>query len=633
MRNPFRIRASQRSVNDDEFVRLFGAGALLEMAKDITDPWGSVVFLRSAPGGGKSTLLRLLTPRPLRLVGRMADEDRVKPTVEALRALEALEEREPQILGSLVPFTPEYRDLAELDRGNSMFRALLNSRIVISTLRALLERSERIYPDDLATISVSWAPDSGATIPARANGQELFDWASEIESGFYDQIDDLGAAETGLVGHARLDGLTWFSKATFTDAYGEVDSRRVLLFDDLQWLSDTQRSGLIDILTNARETCGIWVAERMEALKPSDLLSEGVLEDRDYQGVLQLERLWAADRKAKGFAKFIEQIADLRVEKADGFDNSSFRSLIADADSDLEWRNRFDAKSTEIEERIKSKVQNVDRYAEWMQNAANHDGGSVARSIRWRAVEILVERDLNKQQGTFDFETLPEEELEDKLSGVDRAAEHFARVEMEAPVYFGRDALATVSSWNVEQYLEVAGDLFDEIAASAAGRRGPPPALTPERQDALIRKVADKRWEGLVRRLPQGYEARLFLEAACEYCRNQTFRVTAPYPPGVTGFAISMSERKRLIEGVEGKLKEVAKLRSVLTSLVAQNILIPRIDHRNKGKSFMLFYMNRLLCVHATLPLGYGGWREKTLKELVDWMEKGKAAIEEGSLV
>ncbi len=57
MRNPFRIRTSQRSTNDDEFVKLFGSG-VLELVDTIKNPWDGLVFLRSAPGGGKTTFLR-----------------------------------------------------------------------------------------------------------------------------------------------------------------------------------------------------------------------------------------------------------------------------------------------------------------------------------------------------------------------------------------------------------------------------------------------------------------------------------------------------------------------------------------------------------------------------------------------
>ena len=77
-------------------------------------------------------------------------------------------------------------------------------------LRAVLERIERAYPDDLHTIQVSWAPESGASIPADASGQELFDWASKIETNFYERMDDLGEPEVMNMGLTRLDGLNWF---------------------------------------------------------------------------------------------------------------------------------------------------------------------------------------------------------------------------------------------------------------------------------------------------------------------------------------------------------------------------------------------------------------------------------------
>ena len=135
---------------------MFGAGAL-ELVDGIGEPWNGVVFLRSAPGGGKTTILRLLTPRPLQLAARLSDDQQVKLTYDALLDVGALTEIGPDILGALVTFTSEYRDLAEIDRANGLFRELLNSRIVISTLRAVLESSERAYPDDLGQITVSWA--------------------------------------------------------------------------------------------------------------------------------------------------------------------------------------------------------------------------------------------------------------------------------------------------------------------------------------------------------------------------------------------------------------------------------------------------------------------------------------------
>lgn len=623
MRNPFRIRASQRSVSDEEFVKLFGAGAL-DLLSEMNDPWGGLVFLRSAPGGGKTTLLRLLTPRPLELTDQLADANQqVRATRDALRKTGAFSDLGPAVLGTMVVFTNEYKELAEFDRANSLFRELVNSRIVIATLRAVLQRAGRAFPDDLEKIHFEWQPESGATIPAKANGKELFDWASQVEQGFYERMDELGEPEPYRGGHARLDGLKWFAHATIQDPRGPVSARRVLLLDELQMLASSQRDSLVDFVTNAREQCGIWIAERLEALTHRDLLSEGALEERDYEGVIQLERGWA---NVRSFSKFAESIASLRAAKADGFEDRDLFSLIADADELPEWDGRFMKESRAIEERIMAANGRGSRYDLWLDKARNHEGDSVAQAINWRMAEILVSRDLQRSQASFDFDALTAQEFEKRGKGVERAAEHFVRVDAGAPVYFGRDTLAQVASSNVDQYLEVTGELFEEISAKVRYRRDKPMPLTAERQDALIRQVARTRWDGLVRRLPRGYEARRLLEAIGAFCRKETFRPTAPYAPGVTGIALTMTDRKLLIDSPDEEIKSLLPLRDVLTSLVAHNLLLPRLDHQNNGTSHVVFYLNRLLCVQFELPLGSGGWRRKSIRELAHWLEAGSTA-------
>src|SRR5260370_4071092 len=195
MRNPFRLRASKRSVRDEQFVRLFAAGAL-DLLNDADEPWQGVVFLRSAPGGGKTTLLRLLTPGPLRKVFRMQDDQDVRPTRDALFKAGAITADGPAILGVVIGFTNEYRDLEEIGetgaRATAVFRALVNARIVLATLRAALERSEKSYPDDLGQIQAAWQPVDAATLPANATSSDLHKWASQIEEGVFDILDHLG---------------------------------------------------------------------------------------------------------------------------------------------------------------------------------------------------------------------------------------------------------------------------------------------------------------------------------------------------------------------------------------------------------------------------------------------------------
>ena len=632
MRNPFRLRAAQRAVSDEEFVRLFGAGAL-DLMDDIADPWGGLVFLRSAPGGGKTSFLRLLTPRPLKIASLLHDDENCRPTYNALRQREAIGERGPNILGVFCAFTNEYRDLEEIDLGGGMFRALLNARIVIATVRSLLERSDRAYPDDLSTIKTSWTPDSDTTIPAVATGVELFEWASEIERNFYDQLDALDDAEHGRVGHTRLDVLQWFSKAQIEDAHGIVEAKRVLLLDDLQFLTEGQRRSLTELLLQVRASCGIWVAERMEALSHQELLSEGALENRDYQGVIQLENKWA--HRLTAYTKFVSQIAELRARRAESFNDRDLFSLIAERDDDAVWRDRFELASKAVRDRVEQMVGSEEvRYHQWIVDTEESPGDAFQKAVNWRTTQILVERDLSRSQRTFGFDVLTADDFKDRSSSaMVQAAELFLRKEMNAPIYFGKAAIAGVSSTNVDQYIDVAGDLFEEISALITGPQARPPSLTTDRQHTLIKAAAERRWADMPRRLPKGYDARRLLEAVATFCQQQTYRATAPYAPGVTGFAITMEDRARLIDDTDVNPTSYVKLRDVLTTLVAHNLLTPRLDHRNKGRRFVVFYLNRLTCVRFDLPLGYGGWREKTLRELSSWLQHGAKAAKEERLV
>ena len=631
MRNPFRLRAAQRAVSDDDFVRLFGSGAL-DLIKEIENPWGGLVFLRSAPGGGKTSFLRLLTPRPLKIASLLHDDSFLRSTYDALKEHKALSAGRPGLLGVLVAFSnSEYRDLEEIDVSHGMFRALINARIVIATVRAVLDRSDKNYPQDLHSIKTRWKPHTGATVPAEATGEELFQWASEIERGFYEQLDELRGRKHSGLGHLRLDALDWFAQAELEDDHVTINEKRVLLLDDLSFLSNQQRRALKDWLIHARANCGIWVAERMEALSHQEILGEGALRGRDYQGVIRLESQWR--RRLPTYTKFVNQIAELRARRADGFGERELFNSIAESEDLRVWQEPFEQAAENIKVSIEGKGHRIDRYQEWIDEAERFEGDTISRAIRWRTTQILIARDLAQRQTSFGFDHLTAAEFDKRdSSGVNRAAEHFLRREIGAPIYYGKETLAAVSSANVDQYVDVAGDLFEEIAASMSGPRSAPSPLSADRQHALIKGAADRRWNDIARRLPQGYDARRFLDALGAFCLSQTSRPTAPYAPGVTGFGFSMKERARLIEGDANPTAHV-RLREILTTLVAHNLLEPRLDHKNKGRECVVFYLNRLLCVHFDLPLGYGGWRERSPKELSSWVEDGRRAVQEEHLV
>jgi hypothetical protein len=620
-RNPFRVRASARAVSDDQFIKTFAASAV-EILRDPSNPWGGLVFVRSAPGGGKTTLLRLLTPGSLKRAISYGDDQRYRATRDALQDAGVVDGQRALLWGVYLPFAIEYRTLDDLGvRDLHVFRALLSARIVLAALKALLAHLELVHPEDLMRVKASWSPIPGAQLPAESTGDALQEWASNIEDSVFELMDELGTTDSGSTkGMPELDGLHWLADAVFELDGRPIDARPVLLLDDLQYLSDAQHSYLNGALTALRKPLGIWAAERLEAMQQKDLIAPGVLEGRDYDSIIRLEERWLK-RGAGPLGRFLAQIADLRARQADGFGDRDFFPAIADDFESAIWDPKLHDALQVIERRVLEGPGGSDRYAAWVAQTREKRGSAKEIAIEWRTLEILIVRDQARNQRSFDFDQLSESDLETQTrSNVRDAAELFLSRETGLPYYYGRDRLSLLSSSNIDQFVEMSGDLFEEILSASLLRRGDRP-LSAERQEAILKAVAERRWEAIPRAAAQGHAMLRFLERLGELCADETFKPSAPYAPGVTGFAISMADREFLVGDSTPKSAEnMRTLREVLASCIALNLLEPRLDAKNKGDRWLVLYLNRLLCLRFGLPLGYGGWRPRKIKALTEWL-------------
>jgi len=619
-RNPFRVRASARAVPDDQFIKTFAASAV-EILRDPANPWESLVFVRSAPGGGKTTLLRLLTPGALKRAISYGDDQRYRATRDALQDAGVVDEQRALLWGVYLPFAIEYQTLDDLGpRSVDVFRALVSARIVLATLKALLAHFELVHPEDLARITATWTPVDGAQLPMSARGDQLQEWASNIEDSVFELMDELGTephpSATGLM---VLDGLHWLADAKFDLDGQTVQPRPILLLDDLQYLSSAQHTYLNGALTALRKPLGIWVAERLEAMEERDLIAPGVAEGRDYDSVIRLEERWA--KRGDGpLGRFLAQIADLRARQADGFADRDFFPAISDEFEAALWDQKLYAARNAIEQRVLAGLGGRERYANWIAEARAKLGSAKDVAVEWRALEILIVRDLARNQKSFDFDQLDRSELEAQTrSHIRDAAELFLSREFGMPYYYGRERLALLSSSNVDQFVEMSGDLFEEILSASLLRRGDRP-LSIERQEAILKDVAKRRWDAIPRMSVHGHAMLRFLERVGEMCQGETFKLSAPYAPGVTGFAISMADREFLVVEGDQRSDSAKALRNVLASCIALNLLEPRLDAKNKGERWLVLYLNRLLCLRFGLPLGYGGWRPRKIKPLMEWL-------------
>ncbi len=630
-RNPFRLRAADRIHSDAAFVRLFGPQCLklLESARDRGE---QLVILRSAEGGGKTSLMRLFTPRVLLALHKQRTEEDQRELFTRLAGMGVVSDRGVHCLGVLLSLANDYEAISALDldegRRARIFFALLNARVLLAAVAGALDLMQTTAAD-LASLRVEATGATGEApygLQLPATGDALVRWATSVETEIYELMDSFEFPGDRVTGHdtpfvlhlLTSDRVRW-NGAPF------VDHVQVML-DDVHKLARDQRDRLLRTIIDARAPVGVWLGQRFEALSETELLSSGAETGRDIGAVVKLEQFWRRERSV--FEKFTLEIATRRAEAAAGVEISSFGSHLALVPV-AEVATIDDAVAA-VEARVRALANGSALFQEWIRARAAEEDEPWSRAVSWRALEILIERERRKpQRRLFDesiFEGDAPEAQDD--SSVRNAAELFLSREVGLPYYYGPQRLCALASWNVQQFLAVAGDQFEEMLAASLLRKSPD--LTPSRQDAIVRKASEQFWADIPRRVQEGRAVQRLLDAIGEFAASETYLPNAPYSPGVTGIAITMADRESLRAAAELRRgpSDLALLARCISLALAHNLLEPLPDHRGQGENLMVLYLNRLLCVRYELPLHYGGYRRRKLTELAAWATAGLTNVE-----
>jgi len=626
-RNPFRLRASEHIESDATFLRLFEPSMLDLLPRD--GLWRSVRILRSAPGGGKTTLMRLFTPQVLETLHAYRAREDCRELYSRLEDLGVIEESGPRLLGVLLSCSRSYATLAdmEIDEGRKerLLFGLLDARVILAALRGALALRRLDYPDDVGRVTISVErgrePFSGLLFPCAGN--VLYDWAKKVEENVCEAIDSFEPLRPDvLMGHDRLVSLSIIKPEQMIIDGQKVADRTLVMLDDVHKLTMRQRETVLKGLMELRSPVCTWVAERFEALSTDEMLAPGAIAGRDFEEVIPLEQFWRDKNRKPRLEKLLLNVADRRARAATDVEIGSFGSCLQESIEIAPWQETIAGAVDAVAERVRRIADRGAVYQEWIATRDTMGGTALEKLRAWRTLEILIERDKRKQQQTLGF-ALSSEELEAReKSDVSAAADLFLAHELGLPYYFGAGRLASLASANVEQFLWLAGEEFEELVSAALLKK--PVFLPPDRQEAIVKKAIADWWREIPQQVHRGRQVRDLLQAIGAFAQSVTYQPTAPYSPGVTGIAISMKDRDRLRseDGVRGTsgLEEVA---DILASAIAHNLLEPMLDYKVKGGSWMVLYLNRALCVHFRLPLQYGGFRERSLTDIHDWLERG----------
>lgn len=586
--------------------------------------WDRRVIVRSSAGGGKTTLLRVFTPGPLRVIHRNGSAD--EQTGELYHRLAergVLERNGPTIAAALVSLAGKYTPLDQLrsiDEGTRLraFLALLNVRVMLAALRGHLQTAELQYPDDLERISIDDDSDGEA---GQITGLEILATARSLERRVAETLSSLSAQDgQTLPGEDYLRSLESLSEGRIAIDGAPVSARTVVLLDDVHRLSAAQRTLLLDTLLAERTPTPVWVAERREALTPEELLSDGAKDDRD-RVIIDIEQFWRGSRR-RHFQRLVAGVADRRMTLAPDTPDSSFAAMLSGAE-EKDWARVL----SQVEERMIAAAKGRNEFASWVESRLKQDLTARERAIGMRSLEIRIQRELMSKQLTMDLlvrdeAALSELEQRREASDLREAAELFLCTDYELPFYFGEERLAQLAFANVDQFLDFGGDLFEELSGmSGTTVLRTNVSLSARRQEELVSRAVKRIWDELGSGVEDGSRVRSLLDGIGTYCAERTYLPNAPYAPSVTGVALRRTQAEELQEACSASPDSwQGRLSRILGTLIAHNLVTVQ-SSEGKGQHWAVFYLNRAWCVRHRLALSYGGWQSTSPEQLWSWAQ------------
>jgi hypothetical protein len=634
--NPFQVRASEQAGPESRFLGLFGPSVLQLIPAERA--WNRLVVFRSAPGGGKTSILRLFTPETLRTLQHVQHQELTKDLARQLTEWGIIDAQAPRLLGVLLNCDQQYASIRDISDDRAVrrryFFALVNARIMLAALHGALVLADRRYPDDVdhvtftppsRTVPVAALDAFGASPGEPLQGRQVYERACAIERRICAMLDDVGLApERGGDGHAELWALHLLGGSVHVDTT-VVATRALVMFDDVHVLDRDLRAELREHLMSRTFATARWIAERWQGLTTDEMFAEGATQERDYD-IVQLDgfanehgaRLTRFERTVADIANRRAQVPSLVREQA--MHENTFEAFLEEPTDGPASSDDLAAAVAAARAQVAGVAQPASRYADWLADQDRRSTPTLETLREWRALEVLVRRHMNRRQGDlFGDAAVPAEELGPRKSDVLAAAELFVAQEHRLPYYYGMRRLAQLASWNIEQFLDIAGDIFDHILMAVILKK--PLRISPRKQDEIVRAAARKMRDAVPRGVQHGEDVRNLLDAVGRMAVAETYRETAPYAPGVTGFALSMDDFRRL-QSRDYRQQHPAneRLLNALTAAVWNNLFQLELDYPCKNRRWAVFYLNRLLCAHYRLPLQYGGFREKPLTEVRQWV-------------
>lgn len=606
-KNPFLAKNSEQQFRVDDFLALFDC-SVLQMIEECN--LSKVSYISSTPGAGKTSLFRAFSPQVLNEITSGQPDDVHQDIRKHMRRLGAIYDGAPVLLSANLSCARNYSIIDEMfqnGRRKQVFFALLNYRVTISLIRAMSvlwnldkEGYRRVTFVEVPQEMLSECSES-------VNAYELYEWACAGERELCRYLDSDRSEDLPIsFVHTTMLTLKLFEPENILLDGNDCCEYTLMIFDDFHKLSDNQKNYMSEALYTLKTNTGVWLGQRLEGVKPSQVISMDGSLNRDYNPNVVIDNYWP--NKQRQFHNMLQNIACRRIQ---GNGYTKFSDCLSGDLSGNKYRKVLKNHIRSIREWIASDSERNAKYAriiEMIESSETKD--LMEKAVQYECIAIKEKRNDSDQL------SLPlgiSENVEDFKVFVNKhkaVARFYVSVRRNIPFYYGMENLLMLSSYNVEQFLNFAGRYYDVYRIKSQQKNsGKMSRLTTEEQEEILEREARRRWEDMDLRYANIDLIKGFLNNVAAFCAASRDAGRASYDGGAyTGFAVNNESLKIISEKPYYR-----RLLEVLGACLSSKYLEMR---KNSGES--VFYLNRWLCVYYKLPLLYGGYKRVTERYLLD---------------